>query len=80
MKQTFDINRFDKSLFWDVNISELDIERDYFYIIKRIILRGDKKDRDIMFALYDDAKVLSVVEQSREISASLKEVYQMALQ
>jgi hypothetical protein len=32
-----------------------------------------------MFALYDDAKVLSVVEQSKEISASLKEVYQMAL-
>ncbi len=80
MKQSFDINSFDKSLFWDINISELDVEKDYFYIIKRIILRGDKKDRDIMFAIYNDAKVLSVVEQSKEISPALKEVYKMALQ
>ena len=50
------------------------MELDLFYIIKRIILRGDKKDRIVMFQNYDYKTIRNVVELSREIPDSLKVV------
>jgi len=70
---------FDETLFWDVNLEKIDPEVDSFYIIKRVILSGDKKDRNILYSLYDNQKILEVILKSREIPESLKEIYQMAL-
>jgi hypothetical protein len=66
---------FDTALFWDANVSELNLEKDYFYIIKRIILKGDRKDRIVLFSSFSDDKIKEVLNSSREISQHLKEVY-----
>ena len=73
------ISKFDATLFWDTKIENLNLQDDYFYIIKRIILRGDKKDRIVMFKNYDKQIIKSVTETSREIPASLKLVWLKAL-
>ena len=80
MTITNQISKFDKTLFWDTNIESLNMELDSFYIIKRIILRGDKKDRIVMFQNYDYKTIRNVVELSREIPDSLKVVWLKALQ
>ena len=73
------ISKFDVTLFWDTKIENLTIEKDSFYIIKRIILRGDKKDRIVLFENYDVKIIQNVVDNSREIPDSLKKVWLMAL-
>ena len=80
MATTNPILKFDKTLFWDTEMEKLNMKTDSFYIIKRIILRGDKKDRIVMFQNYDFKTIQNVVELSREIPDSLKVVWLKALQ
>lgn len=70
---------YDKALFWDTNVSELNLEKDYFYIIKRILLKGDRKDRTVLFASFSKEKINEVLLKSREIPQNLKEVYFRAI-
>jgi hypothetical protein len=79
MKTQNNIVHFDKSLFWDANVSELNLENDYFYIIKRIVLKGDRKDRILMFSWFSKDKINEVLNATREISQNLKEVYLRAI-
>lgn len=74
------ILNFDATLFWDTELENLNLKSDSFYIIKRIILRGDKKDRIVMFQNYNFKTIKNVVELSREIPESLKIVWLKALQ
>jgi hypothetical protein len=53
---------------------------DSFYIIKRIILRGDKRDRDLMWQYYNSKTIKNVVVSSREIPQNLKDVWLIALE
>ena len=80
MTKTNPISKFDATLFWDTEIERLNLESDSFYIIKRIILRGDKKDRIVMFQNYDFKTIKNVIKLSREIPESLKVVWLKALQ
>ena len=80
MIATNSILKLDKTLFWDTKMESLNIESDKFYIIKRIILRGDKKDRIVMFTMYDFETIKNVVISSREIPENLKTVWLKVLQ
>ena len=62
-------------LFWDVNINQIEKDRDSFYIIKRIMTQGDKKDRDILFQIYNNQQIKDVINQTREMPLSLKKVW-----
>ena len=42
----------DKNLFWDVNFRKLDYKKNASFIIKRILLFGDKEDYDILKKRY----------------------------
>jgi len=70
---------FDKFLFWDINIDKLTVENDYFFIIKRIIIKGNKQDRIKMWKLFSKDKIRKVLLESREIDENIKEVYLMAI-
>jgi hypothetical protein len=74
------ISSFDATLFWDTKVEELNFEKDSFYIIKRIILRGDKSDRILMLQNYDSETIRDVVISSKEIPESLKKVWLIALE
>jgi hypothetical protein len=73
------ILKFDATLFWDANLQELDLEKDYFYIIKRIILRGDRKDRKAMFSAFSKDKIVGVIKNTREIETDFKETLLKAI-
>ncbi len=62
-------------LFWDVNINQIEKDRDSFYIIKRIMTQGDKKDRDLLFKIYNNQQIKEVINQTREMPLSLKKVW-----
>lgn len=62
-------------LFWDVNINQIEKDRDSYYIIKRIMTQGDKKDRDILFQIYNNQQIKEVINQTREMPLSLKKVW-----
>ncbi len=57
-----------KTLFWDVNIDQLSPERDWFFIIERILEHGDIDDFEWMKKSFSEEKIKSVLKKSRSIS------------
>ena len=68
-------NQMNNLLFWDTDKEDLILEKDSFYIIKRVITQGDKKDRDLLFKIYNNQQNKEVINQTREITAQLKEIW-----
>ena len=68
-------NQINNLLFWDSKKEDLILEKDSFYIIKRVITQGDKKDRDLLFKIYSNQQIKEVINQTREISSQLKEIW-----
>lgn len=57
-----------KSLFWDVDREKLSCEKDWFFIIERILEFGDIDDFFRMKETFPEEKVREVVLKSRIIS------------
>jgi len=55
------IKEFSSHMFWDVDISKLDVKRDFEYIIERICVYGLEKDEILMYKLYPIRKIKKVV-------------------
>jgi hypothetical protein len=51
--QFITINNFSPHLFWDVDRTKLDLNKNKRLIIQRVFLRGDIPDIKIIFQLYD---------------------------
>ena len=49
--------QIDKNLFWDVNFGKLDYKKNAGFIIKRVLLFGDKKDYDILKKRYSYERI-----------------------
>ncbi|MDF1497962.1 MAG: hypothetical protein P1P85_01210 [Patescibacteria group bacterium] len=49
--------KIDKHLFWDVDFENLDYKENADFIIKRVLLFGDKKDYDILKKRYPYEKI-----------------------
>lgn len=59
---------YKKSLFWDVDGNKLSIEKDWFFIIERILEFGDIDDFIQMKKLFSEDKIKTVVKKSRILS------------
>lgn len=62
-------------LFWDARKDKLVLEKDSFYIIKRVITQGDKTDRDLLFKIYNNKQIKEVISKTREMSEQLKDIW-----
>lgn len=49
--------KINKTLFWDVDFEKLDYKENAGFIIKRVLLFGDKKDYDILKKRYSNEKI-----------------------
>ncbi len=59
---------YKKSLFWDVDINKLSIEKDWFFIIERILEFGDIDDFLRMKKAFPEEKIKTVFQKSRILS------------
>lgn len=75
MNQQQYFNQINNLLFWDTKKEELLLEKDSFYIIKRVISQGDRKDRDLLFQIYSTQQIREVISKTRELSDQLKEIW-----
>ncbi len=53
--------------FWDVDVKELDKEKDKFFIISRVLEYGTMEDVVNLLSEYDSAEIAGVVRRSRII-------------
>jgi len=53
------------ALFWDVDRSQLDVEENADFIIKRILERGDADDVRWMFTQYERPRIAGVARRAR---------------
>ncbi|MDR2204550.1 MAG: hypothetical protein LBE36_00070 [Flavobacteriaceae bacterium] len=75
--KTCEINDF--KIFWDMDVKNLNLKKDAFAIIKRIILKGGKEERIWMFENFDKGTIKNTISISREIPENVKQIYLMAL-
>ena len=61
-------NYYKKSLFWDVDPETLSTERDWFFIIERILEFGDIDDLLRMKRIFPEEKIKTVAQKSRILS------------
>lgn len=56
--------KIDKSIFWDVDFKKLDFKKNADFIIRRVLLFGDKKDYDILKKRYSYEKIKKVASRT----------------
>ncbi len=57
-----------KSLFWDVELSRLDVEKHKKFIIERVLESGATEDVGSLLKLYSREDIIEVVRHSRRVS------------
>lgn len=57
-----------KNIFWDVNVTDLDLERHRAFIIERVLEHGDEKAVRWLFKNFPRKAIISVTEKSRRLS------------
>ncbi len=62
-------NLFSKTLFWDVNVLQMDLQRSKFYIIERIVTRGNYKDWKTMLSIYAEQEIKDCIIRIKELDA-----------
>lgn len=58
-----------KSLLWDVDISSIDLEKHYKYVIERIIEYGDVAEVKWMQKTFSKDQIIEILKTSKRISA-----------
>ena len=59
---------FLKKYFWNVDFTELNLEKDSFFVINRILEYGDIKDLCWLFKKVERKQIEEVIIKSRELS------------
>lgn len=54
--------------FWDTDPAKLNVDKDYFFIIERLLEEGDDSAIRWMMRRYDDDQRIEVVRNSRRLS------------
>lgn len=65
----------DKPLFWEADFEKLNLEKDFYFIINRILTKEDKKDRTWMFENFTLNQIEYVVINTRELKESFKKIF-----
>lgn len=60
---------FSKNLFWDSEPGKLDFTKNKFYIIERIVTRGDFHDWKKLFQLYPENEIKDTVIHIKDLDA-----------
>ncbi len=60
---------FSKYLFWDTPIGNIDIKKNYRYIIERVLTRGQLKDFYLLTRMYTSDEIKKALYKSREMDA-----------
>jgi len=60
-------NVFSKTLFWDSDPARLDYHKNKFYIIERIITRGDYNDWKKLFQLYSPEEIKKTIVKIKDL-------------
>lgn len=61
------LNKMSGHLFWDADLSEIDIERNAKYIIKKVLQYGFYSDWKILLELYGIKKITHVATQFNDL-------------
>lgn len=69
-----------KSLFWECNIAQLDINTHRKYIIERILEYGDTQPVKWMFETYPLQEITEVLKKSRALSRKSSNFWRLVLQ
>jgi len=64
--------RYKKSLFWDINREKLSSEKDWFFIIERVLEFGDIDDLFWMKKTFPKKKVEDTIRKSRILSSKTR--------
>ena len=62
--------------FWDTDPSHLDVDRDYFFIIERLMEEGGDSAIRWMMHRYSDAQRIEVLRKSRRLSRKTARLWQ----
>ncbi|MEK7659597.1 MAG: hypothetical protein AAB343_00130 [Patescibacteria group bacterium] len=68
---------FRKSLFWDVNIKDINTKRHAEYIIERVADFGNDKEARWVLNHYDSAAIRKVIDRSRTIRPRTKALWSL---
>lgn len=68
-----------KSLFWDCNITRININENRTYIIERILEYGDNEPVKWMFETYPLQEVKKVLKESRALSKKSSNFWRLVL-
>ncbi len=56
---------FTKTLFWDVNIHEMDLSAHKNFVIERVLVRGGMNDVRSLMSLYTNEEIITAIKKSR---------------
>jgi hypothetical protein len=60
-------HKFDNSLFWDVKIESIDIEKHARFIIERVISRGNLQNWNLLKEIYGKEKIKNEAVQIKSL-------------
>ena len=60
---------FSRNLFWDVNIENIDLQKNSRYVIERVITRGFTEDFYMLLKIYSTPQIQEAVRKSKELDA-----------
>jgi hypothetical protein len=66
-KNCITIQDFSPHLFWDVSISDIDLNKNIDYIIKKVLIYGFYSDWQLIFKLYGKDIIASCAKNIREL-------------
>jgi len=63
------LHSFTQTLFWDIDLSQLDLEKHEFFILKRVFERGTMDDVRFVFSHYGFERISDFVEAKPRMGA-----------
>ncbi len=60
---------FSKALFWDTDVSQMDLKKSKSYIIERIVTRGNYKDWQTMLSIYPEQEIEESIIRIKDLDA-----------
>ena len=60
---------FSKNLFWDCDITDIDLDHNKRYVIERVLTRGFRNDFETLLSLYHHEEIIDSEKKSKELDA-----------
>lgn len=72
--------QFRQSLFWDIDVSKLDPDKNPEYVIERILDHGDDVEVRWMWHYYDHALIKNIAHTSRVLQPNTRSLWTLLTQ